>query len=187
MANISVSLPSDGDTIDVADYNTPITTIVNEINGNLDNSNISASAAIAVSKLATGTGGVANANLNTTAGDIGGAYKAYTSTITAQTGTATTVTQNVSKYSVVGKTVHYDLDITITNKGSASNALYGTLPVAAKDTCFNGCGSENSVTGAAAKVSQITDTSHFQLTTYENGTPWVDTYRWVIHITYEAA
>lgn len=52
MANISVSLPSDGETIDAADYNTPINTIVNEINGNLDNSNIDAAAAIAGSKLA---------------------------------------------------------------------------------------------------------------------------------------
>jgi len=52
MANISVSLPSDGETVDVADYNTPINTIVNEINGGLDNSNITAAAAIAGSKLA---------------------------------------------------------------------------------------------------------------------------------------
>lgn len=52
MANISVSLPSDGETIDAADYNTPITTIVNEINGSLDNSNIASGAAIAGSKLA---------------------------------------------------------------------------------------------------------------------------------------
>lgn len=52
MATINVSLPSDGTTGDVADYNTPITTIVNEINGNLDNANIKSSAAIAGSKLA---------------------------------------------------------------------------------------------------------------------------------------
>lgn len=52
MANISVSLPADGETIDASDYNTPINTIVNEINGNLDNSNIDAAAAIAGSKLA---------------------------------------------------------------------------------------------------------------------------------------
>lgn len=52
MANISVSLPSDGETIDAADYNTPINTIVNEINGNLDNSNIDSAAAISGSKLA---------------------------------------------------------------------------------------------------------------------------------------
>jgi len=52
MGQINVSLPSDGETADVADYNTPITTIVDEINGNLDNSNIDAAAAISGSKLA---------------------------------------------------------------------------------------------------------------------------------------
>lgn len=41
MGTISVSLPSDGTTADVSDYNTPINTIVAVINGNLDNSNIS--------------------------------------------------------------------------------------------------------------------------------------------------
>lgn len=54
MGIISVSLPVDGTTADVADVNTPITTIVNEINGNLDNSNLVAGAAIAGSKLADG-------------------------------------------------------------------------------------------------------------------------------------
>lgn len=53
MGTISVSLPSDGTTADVADHNTPITTIVNEINGNLDNDNIKSAAAIAGSKLAS--------------------------------------------------------------------------------------------------------------------------------------
>jgi hypothetical protein len=41
MGTISVTLPQDGTTADVADYNTPITTIVTAINGNLDSSNIS--------------------------------------------------------------------------------------------------------------------------------------------------
>jgi hypothetical protein len=54
MGNLSVSLPSDGQTIDSADYNTPINTIVNDYNGNIDNSNIAAAAAIAGSKLADG-------------------------------------------------------------------------------------------------------------------------------------
>lgn len=45
-------MPSDGSTADVSDYNGPINTIVNEINGNLDNDNIDAAAAIAGSKLA---------------------------------------------------------------------------------------------------------------------------------------
>lgn len=54
MGQVNVSLPSDGSTADVSDYNTPITSIVDEINGNLDNSNIDAAAAIAGSKLASG-------------------------------------------------------------------------------------------------------------------------------------
>jgi len=56
MATISVSLPTDGTTADTSDYNTPITTIVNEINGNLDNANIKSGAAIATSKLADDAG-----------------------------------------------------------------------------------------------------------------------------------
>lgn len=52
MGQVSVSLPSDGSTIDAADYNTPITALVNDYNSNIDNSNIAAAAAIAGSKLA---------------------------------------------------------------------------------------------------------------------------------------
>ena len=62
MATISVSLPSDGSTADVSDHNTPINTIVNEINGNLDNSTIKAGAAIATSKLADDAG-ITNAKI----------------------------------------------------------------------------------------------------------------------------
>lgn len=56
MGTISVSLPSDGQTADAADYNTPVTTIVNAINGGLDNANIASGAAIATSKLADDAG-----------------------------------------------------------------------------------------------------------------------------------
>lgn len=75
MANISVSLPADGSTADVSDYNGPITTIVDEINGNLDNSNIKASAAIAGSKLA---------NTSITAGKMSLSTTDWTPTITPQ-------------------------------------------------------------------------------------------------------
>lgn len=64
MSTISVSLPSDGETIDASDYNTPINTIVNDHNGNIDNSNIAAAAAIAGTKLADG--GITFAKLLTT-------------------------------------------------------------------------------------------------------------------------
>jgi hypothetical protein len=57
MGTVSVSLPSDGQTIDAADYNTPINTIVSEINGNLDDSNIASDAAIDRSKISGFTDG----------------------------------------------------------------------------------------------------------------------------------
>lgn len=62
MGIISVSLPSDGQTADAADVNTPINTIVNEFNGNIDNANIKSAAAIATSKIAA-DGGLTRASL----------------------------------------------------------------------------------------------------------------------------
>lgn len=88
MGNISVSLPSDGETIDVADYNTPINTIVTEINGNLDNSNLSASAAIAGSKIADG--GITAEKLTASAITLG--YAQITSSFTTTSTSATLVT-----------------------------------------------------------------------------------------------
>ncbi len=55
MGTVSLSLPADGSTADAADYNTPINTLANEFNGNIENANIKANAAIAGSKLADGS------------------------------------------------------------------------------------------------------------------------------------
>lgn len=40
MGIVTVSLPSDGQTIDAADYNVPINTMLGTINGNIDSDNI---------------------------------------------------------------------------------------------------------------------------------------------------
>jgi hypothetical protein len=52
MGTISISLPSDGSAASVSQYNTPITTIVNALNGNLDSSNISS---VSGTKVTAGT------------------------------------------------------------------------------------------------------------------------------------
>lgn len=52
MSTISVSNIVDGTTADAADVNSQVNTIVNDYNGNIDNSNIAAAAAIAGTKLA---------------------------------------------------------------------------------------------------------------------------------------
>lgn len=51
MATISLSLPSDGQTIDAADVNTPLNTISAVINGNLDDDNVKVGANINGTKL----------------------------------------------------------------------------------------------------------------------------------------
>lgn len=57
MGTISLSLPSDGQTIDASDVNNPFNTIANEINGNLSNANIASNAAIDRSKISGFTDG----------------------------------------------------------------------------------------------------------------------------------
>lgn len=56
MGLITVPQVSDGDTAEASDINTPVNTIANEFNGNIDNSNIKSGAAIATSKLADDAG-----------------------------------------------------------------------------------------------------------------------------------
>jgi hypothetical protein len=70
MATVTVSLPADGSTGTVSQYNTPLTTVVNEFNGNIDNANIKSSAAIATSKLATDNG-IGATHLSTSAITLG--------------------------------------------------------------------------------------------------------------------
>lgn len=55
MSTINVSLPSDGQTIDASDVNSPINTIVAAINGNLDDDNIKSGANINGSKILAGS------------------------------------------------------------------------------------------------------------------------------------
>jgi len=126
MATITVSLPSDGDTIDVVDYNTPITTIVNEFNGGISNDNISATAGISGTKLGAGTSGVGNDNLNTTAGDVGGSWLAWTPTFTGFTKGSATI---VSRYTKIGKTVHFFMSITLAaNSSLDGSSIVFTIP-----------------------------------------------------------
>jgi len=137
MSNISVSLPSDGETVDVADYNTPINTIVNEINGELDNSNIAAAAAIAGSKLADAS--LPNAKLATGAGEPGGAWTAWTPSYTDLTignGTVTAV------YSKIGRTVHFRYLLVLGSTTSVGTAPTISLPVAleSSDSIINSSG-----------------------------------------------
>lgn len=128
MGTISVSLPADGETIDAADYNTPVNTIVTAINGNLDNANINATAAISGSKIADAS--ITNAKLSTTAGELGGAWTTWSPTVVGFSSTTTALYY----YTTVGKTVLFTIQVSGT---SNSTSFTITLPTASASHITN--------------------------------------------------
>ena len=140
MANISVSLPSDGETVDVADYNTPINTIVNEINGSLDNSNIAAAAAIAGSKLANTTVGLSQLDLNSFAPQ----YSFDASTRTTTSASYVTLTGAPSVTITVPSTGR--IKLTIATQASGNGTAQVKLSFAASGGNTIAAADDNSVT-----------------------------------------
>lgn len=119
MGTITLNLPSDGTTADVADVNTNFTTIANAINGNLDNANIAAAAAITPDKLAGG-----NASMLA-------AFTSYTPTWTNVTLGSST---QASSYVQIGKIVTVKIAFTFGAGTAITGAVSFTLPVTAKST-----------------------------------------------------
>jgi len=152
MGIISVTLPSDDTGADVSDYNTPLTTIVSELNGKLDEGNIDATANLVLNSISTDTitgktdadsgtifgvtttnsviqggaaKGVSNASLDTTAGEPGGVWANYAAVLSGFLSTGQTLE---SKYTIIGKTVHVKINCTL---GTSVTITGGgvTLPV----------------------------------------------------------
>lgn len=113
MGTINPATVSDGETIDAADLNSPIQTIADEINGNLDNNNIAAAAAIVGSKLAGGADGMFSE------------WADYTPTLTNFSGTV-----DAARYVAVGKTTFVHVEITL--DAAATGALIISLPSTAR-------------------------------------------------------
>lgn len=134
MATISVSLPSDGDTADVADYNVPINTIVTAINGNIDADNIEAGG-VTPAALVSGTG-------------TSWAWQSWTPTLSGRFDDAKWT--KTCKYIQIGKTVHARLKLvastTTPMSGGSTDAIF-TLPVTA--VTGSGGGDVNSWIGGA--------------------------------------
>lgn len=115
MATVSVSLPSDGQTIDAADYNTPINTIVTEINGSLDSDNI-AEGGVVPNSLTSGTG-------------TSWTWQSWTPTYSNLTvGNGTT---GYAKYTQIGKTVHCRIKFQLGSTSSVTGNIGFSLPVTA--------------------------------------------------------
>lgn len=76
-----------------------------------------------------------------------GAWTTYTPTVTAQSGSYTTVSAT-GRYIRIGKLCVVNTSITITNNGTASLQTFVTAPFSASSAqIYSGCGRENAVQG----------------------------------------
>jgi hypothetical protein len=76
----------------------------------------------------------------------------FTPTVTASTGTLTSVTVGVCNYTKIGRQVTVNMQITITNAGTGSGTLVATLPFTNGASVGNGTGRENALTGSQLQV-----------------------------------
>jgi hypothetical protein len=113
------------------------------------------------------------------------AWTDYTPIVTAQTGTPTTVPAT-GAFQQIGKTVFVRAVVDITNKGTASNALFLTLPVTPRAVTCYGTGRENAVSGKAL-LCYTGGGGDLTVTVADGTFLWTNGYQARISLTYEAA
>lgn len=96
-------------------------------------------------------------------------YFAFTPTITAGSGTFTTVSA-VGSFMVAGRTFFADIVITITTNGTAAVSVYATLPVTGVNSQV-GAGRENAVTGDMLQVYLGSGQNYFTIYDYLGNYP----------------
>ena len=116
-----------------------------------------------------------------------GAWTSYTPTITASTGSFTTVSAT-GFYQTIGKTCFVSINITITTVGTASGLIYATLPfTSAARIQIGGWGMETSSTGNMLKGYIPPSSTQLQWTTYSNGFTIGAGYTPTMTVVYEIA
>jgi len=116
-----------------------------------------------------------------------GAWTSYTPTVTASSGTFTTVSAT-GAYQTIGKTCFVSVNIIITTVGTASGAIYATLPfTSAARIQIGGWGMETSSTGYMLKGYIPTSSTQLQITIYSNTSTIGAGYTPTMNVVYEIA
>jgi hypothetical protein len=125
--------------------------------------------------------------IDTSTGNGLKAWVAYSPTISATSGSFTTLVTNAS-FCQIGKTVHMAVSIGITTAGTASGGINVTLPVTAKTGIIAvGSGRENSATGNQLQAYIAGTTATCQIWQYNNATTIASGRTVLFSLTYEAA
>lgn len=197
--------------------NTPLKTIYDDYNGNIDSNNLAANAVTTakitdanVTTVKIADANVTNAKLAGGAGQPGGAWTAWTPTLSGRFNDAKW-TKNC-KYTQIGKTVHFKVSLVANATGpmdTGSGAAVFTLPVtstaiSASSAYINPIGQaalldagtaramgqvDHSSTTAATIRVNLTDTTYLGNIDVTNTVPWTWTTNDEIYCegTYEAA
>jgi hypothetical protein len=113
------------------------------------------------------------------------AWTAYTPTVSASTGSITSASAT-GRYKQIGKTVHFNLTVSITTNGTGADAVRATLPVTAQAANSSFGSGRNASTGALLQWANADTTRAFIFN--NNGTyPGADGASLSISGTYEAA
>ena len=112
-------------------------------------------------------------------GDTGTAWTSVSSTITASSGTFTTASGTV-RYKTLGKTVFFNISVTVTTVGSASGVVFATLPfvAAASGACS---GREIAVNGWALTGTLTASSASLAILNYANAFPAANGYILVLN------
>lgn len=117
---------------------------------------------------------------------IGDPWTAWAPTITAETGTFTTVS-GAGRYLSAGKLTIFSLTITITNAGTASGGVRFPLPVTAQAAgLYLGGGRENAATGVQLQA-YTNSTTQGSIYRYDGATVIASARTLIVNGTYEAA
>jgi hypothetical protein len=163
--------------------NTKITGTINVANTNITGNIISSQITSVANTQITGILAAANGGT----GNNGGAWTAYTPTISAATGTITT-SSATGQYQLIGKTCIVSMTITITTAGTGANQLFATLPFTSAARIQSGTtGAEVNSTGNGVKGYIPTSSTQLQLTYYNNSTPIGSGNVIIVTTTYEIA
>lgn len=115
------------------------------------------------------------------------AWTAFTPTVTATTGTITTVGAHAGRYMQIGKTVMVELDITITTNGTGAVVLRSTLPFTSSAFPFELAGGEVVNTGKSVRGRISASVAYVDIVFYDSTYPAADGSRIVLTGTFETA
>jgi hypothetical protein len=112
-----------------------------------------------------------------------GRWLDFTPVITAQSGTITAYTVT-GKYKVQDLTVHYQIEINISNNGTGSGAIVSTLPFSVPLNSGVGVGRELLLNGKSLTATQIALASTMSILNYDNSYPGASGCRLIVNGSY---